>query len=264
MKYLRLGIIFIIVCLVFAPVSSAWTWNTHSKIADSVYYSMPKNVQSKLSLSAMRDGSNDPDEKFKDYRRHSFSSSYTQAVHWLNKGTTAYKSKNYRSASKYFGIASHYISDTFSAPHSVSGESSSKHSSYENAAKKLKPTQTTMSGSLYNLMKSGYTHGKSDWKNWLKTKKTYYVQKDLNKATSVSSKAIKNSLKVPISSTNTKTTVSTTKKSTTTYIGNSDSKKLHKANCSYVKRMSSSNKVSFTSRSKAINAGYVPCKICKP
>lgn len=259
MRFMKFSLIIITICLILAPVSSAWTWNTHSKIVDSVYHSLPSNIQSKLSLTAMRDGSNDPDEKFHDTRLHSFPSSYDQAKYWLNKGTTAYKSKNYKSASKYLGIASHYISDTFSAPHCVSGESSSKHTSYENAANKLTPQQTTMSGSLYDLMKSGYSAGKYDWSNWLKTKNSYYIQKDLNKATSVSSKAIKSSLSLSSTSTNTKPTTTTA-----TYIGNSNTKKFHKSTCSYVKQMKSSNKVKFTSRSAAIKAGYVPCKVCKP
>jgi hypothetical protein len=55
MKYARLFMLFLGVSLVFTPVSSAWTWDTHSKIVDKVYYSLPVSVQSKC-LSAMRDG----------------------------------------------------------------------------------------------------------------------------------------------------------------------------------------------------------------
>ena len=56
-----------ILCLVFAPTSDAWTWPTHSEIVDAVYHSLPSDVQQKLDLNVMRDASNDPDEVFKDF-----------------------------------------------------------------------------------------------------------------------------------------------------------------------------------------------------
>ncbi len=206
----------------------------------------------------MKDGSIYPDKILHDTRFHSYPKSYNKAIYWLNKGTASYKSKNYYTASKYFGIASHYISDTFSAPHCVSGEKSSLHSSYENQASKLTPSQNTISGTLPSLMKNGYTAGKYDWNNWLKTKNSKIVQKDLNKATTVTTKAIKNKLGITYKPINKSITT------ITTYVGNSNSKKLHKSTCSYVKQMSSKNKIKFTSRSTAIKAGYVPCKVCKP
>ncbi|VBB05627.1 Hypothetical protein LUCI_0837 [Lucifera butyrica] len=49
-----------------------------------------------------------------------------------------------------------------------------------------------------------------------------------------------------------------------TYIGNSHSGIFHYSYCRYVGRMSESHKVFFESRDDAINAGYRPCKVCKP
>lgn len=49
-----------------------------------------------------------------------------------------------------------------------------------------------------------------------------------------------------------------------TYVGNSNSRKFHFANCSTLKKMNPKNRVSFNSRDEAIKAGYVPCKRCKP
>lgn len=49
-----------------------------------------------------------------------------------------------------------------------------------------------------------------------------------------------------------------------TYVGNSNSRKFHFANCSTLKKMNLKNRVSFNSRDEAIKAGYVPCKRCKP
>ena len=48
------------------------------------------------------------------------------------------------------------------------------------------------------------------------------------------------------------------------YIGNANSRRFHYADCSSVNKMNPANRVSFNSRDEAINAGYVPCKHCKP
>ena len=162
MKQIKLVMLFLAVSILFSPVADAWTWSTHSKIVDTTYNSLPSSIQSKLSLTALRDGSNDPDQVFHDYRDHSYPYSYNKAVYYLNQGSAYYKQKKYALASKSFGIASHYISDTFSAPHCVSGESSSKHASYENQASKLTPHLSTVKGSLKTLMYNGYITGKGD------------------------------------------------------------------------------------------------------
>jgi len=48
------------------------------------------------------------------------------------------------------------------------------------------------------------------------------------------------------------------------YIGNSNTYKFHYSSCRYVGKMSESHKVWFSSRDEAIDAGYVPCKVCRP
>jgi Adenosine deaminase len=48
------------------------------------------------------------------------------------------------------------------------------------------------------------------------------------------------------------------------YIGNSASGIFHYANCRYVSRMSENHKVYFDTRDEAIDAGYRPCKVCRP
>ncbi len=50
----------------------------------------------------------------------------------------------------------------------------------------------------------------------------------------------------------------------TTYVGNSSSMKFHTDDCKYAKSMNSANKVTFTSRSKAVSEGYEPCGSCEP
>ncbi len=48
------------------------------------------------------------------------------------------------------------------------------------------------------------------------------------------------------------------------YVGNANSRKFHYADCSTLKKMNPANRVDFNSRDEAINAGYIPCKRCKP
>lgn len=52
------------------------------------------------------------------------------------------------------------------------------------------------------------------------------------------------------------------------YIGNARSGILsgifHYDSCQYVYRMNNSNKVYFDSREDAVDAGYRPCRVCRP
>ncbi|OIQ59720.1 thermonuclease precursor [Moorella thermoacetica] len=48
------------------------------------------------------------------------------------------------------------------------------------------------------------------------------------------------------------------------YIGNSSSKKFHYPDCQWAQKISPRNRVEFSSRQEAINAGYQPCKVCRP
>ena len=48
------------------------------------------------------------------------------------------------------------------------------------------------------------------------------------------------------------------------YIGNSNSGKFHYASYRWVQKMSEHHKVHLESRNEAIDAGYVPCKVCRP
>ncbi|WP_434132806.1 hypothetical protein KIAC18_000327 [Sporomusa sphaeroides] len=48
------------------------------------------------------------------------------------------------------------------------------------------------------------------------------------------------------------------------YVGNARTYKFHFSGCRYVGQMNAGNKVYFDSRDEAVNAGYVPCKVCRP
>jgi Zinc dependent phospholipase C len=180
--------------VIIMPVAEAWSWKTHSEIVDSVYYGLPPEIQKKLNLAVMENASNDPDEIFKDFRYHSYPKSYNKAKTWLNKGKAAYDTGDFREASYDYGVASHYISDTFSAPHCVSGEAYTDHSKYEDQAKKLNPTTTYTSGDLNSLMQNGYNQGSTSWSNWLQSKNSAIIQKNLNTGASISLSAIKDSI----------------------------------------------------------------------
>lgn len=49
-----------------------------------------------------------------------------------------------------------------------------------------------------------------------------------------------------------------------TFIGNKKSHVFHRSTCSSANTMSDKNKVLFTSRDEAIDAGYFPCGKCNP
>lgn len=176
------------------PVADAWSWKTHSDIVDVVYNGLPVDVQKNLDLNMMRDGSNDPDEKFHDFTDHSYPKSLEKAQSWLDQGKAAYDAGNYPQASYDYGVASHYISDSFSAPHAVSGESSSDHSTYEDHAKRLTPVATYVKGDLNTLMQDGKNQGSNSWSLWIESRDDSVIQNDLNRGASVTLSAIKNSI----------------------------------------------------------------------
>lgn len=49
-----------------------------------------------------------------------------------------------------------------------------------------------------------------------------------------------------------------------TYVASSNSNKFHDSSCSQAQRIKDANKITFSSRDEAINAGYEPCGICYP
>jgi hypothetical protein len=141
----------------------------------------------------MKEGSNDPDFKFFDFKYHSYPNSYGKAEEWLNRGQYYYKIGDYNYASYCYGVASHYIADSFSAPH-CAGASGSNHVLYEAKASFLKPEVIQSNEDLNSAMIDGSSSGKADWDDWLKSKNDSDIQNDLNKATSASNNAIRSSI----------------------------------------------------------------------
>ena len=62
----------------------------------------------------------------------------------------------------------------------------------------------------------------------------------------------------------TTTTSNTVTKNEAVYIGNSNSMKFHELSCRYADDIFLTNIMYFKTREAAINAGYVPCKVCCP
>jgi hypothetical protein len=193
-KILNLMVVFMISLLIMIPASDAWSWKTHSQVVDVVYYGLPSDVQRNLNLGIMENASNDPDEIFHDFTYHSYPKSYNKSIYWLNLGKTAYDNGNYENASYDYGVACHYISDTFSAPHGVSGESSSLHSKYEDHAKKLTPVASSVNGDLNSLMENGKIEDSKSWDSWIQTSDDSIIQKNLDNGTSVCLQAVKTSV----------------------------------------------------------------------
>ncbi|MGB9937716.1 MAG: zinc dependent phospholipase C family protein [Methanobacterium sp.] len=178
---------FILICLFLTGINtvSAWNYNTHQEIVESNYNSMPADIKQNLNLNAMKDGSDDPDFRFMDFKNHGYPNSYGKAEEWLNKGQYYYKNGDYYYASYCYGVASHYITDSFSAPHTA-GASGPNHTLYEAKASFLSPQIIQSTGDLNSAMSEEQLSGKNNWNNWLKSEDNFIIQSDLNKATSVS------------------------------------------------------------------------------
>jgi hypothetical protein len=168
-----------------------WPWPAHAAVVEEVYKALPAEVQEKLDLEKMKDGSNDPDEKFKDTRAHSYPASFKRANKWLEEGQQSYTEKDYENASYRFGVVAHYISDTFAAPHCVKREDPGEHHDYEIVANDLTPQISYLEGDLDTIMKNGVEQGKIDWENWKKTQDQEIVQESLNRGASAAYTAIK-------------------------------------------------------------------------
>ena len=64
----------------------AWSIKNHHEIAESVYHAMPEDVRSKLSLDEMKNGADDPDTVFFDFKYHTYPYTTQKASFWLNQG----------------------------------------------------------------------------------------------------------------------------------------------------------------------------------
>ncbi len=172
-------VIFIIIFLI--PKVSGWNFETHKAIVDEVYFSMPADLQENLDLDLIRKGSITPDKYFKDHKMHSYPNSYDKALYWLNITKNSLKNKDYENASYAFGIATHYISDSFSAPHNIKGEEYYLHSRFEDQVKNIDIECRKFDYDL-NLSLFKATKNNEDWEEWLKGYNKEIPEKEVGEA----------------------------------------------------------------------------------
>ncbi len=192
-KLIIMSIFLITIPLLQMSAVSAWNWNTHQEIIENNYYSLPPDMQQNLNLEVMEKGSNDPDFLFFDFKYHSYPHSYEKATYWLNKGQINYRDGNYYYASYCYGTASHYIADSFAAPHAA-GISGPNHILYEAKASFLKPEVVKVTEDLNSTLYSGDFNGEKNWNNWINSRNDSLIQNDLDQATGASYNAIYSSL----------------------------------------------------------------------
>ncbi|MBT3416969.1 zinc dependent phospholipase C family protein [Candidatus Woesearchaeota archaeon] len=173
-------ILFLLILLIVLQSTTAWDWNNHKSIVQTLYYSAPYEVQRNLDLQQLEIGSIAPDKDFHDNRLHHYPKSYNLTLYWLEETKRHLENKEYKNASYTFGVASHYISDSFVAPHYISGENPSLHSKFEKqGAIKLNCIEKE-----YNLKEDMIEGSKNskDWKNWLETKNEKIPQKEIKQS----------------------------------------------------------------------------------
>ncbi len=165
------GDFLLLVLLLSLPVS-AWNWETHQALTEAFYYSVDATTQQRLNLTALQEGSVAPDKVFRDFRRHSYPYSLERALYWLDEMK---KTNDVREQSYAFGVATHYIADSFSAPHNVAGERYRDHAQYEDQASE-DYVYVACANRPYDLAEElgAATEESETWQTWLRTKNKSY------------------------------------------------------------------------------------------
>lgn len=183
-------VIFCGLLFLMAVPATAWEWNAHKKIVDEININLPSDVQNNLKpyLGVMKEGSNYPDTIPNDKINHGYPGSYPQTNKWLDKGKAAYEAKDYREAAWCFGVASHYITDTYSAPHSGWIKDKER---YWQVGNHLTPKKHDFHYSNLNTMlRYGNERGKESVVSWNKNADHEIVQQDMNRGVSAAYTAI--------------------------------------------------------------------------
>jgi len=161
-----------------------WNWDSHKGFIESSFKEFPDDLRAKLSLPLMQDGSMVPDRDFKDFTNHSYPRSIKSINYWFNISKEAFLKGDYQKASTTFGIASHYISDSLAAPHSVSGEDYKDHKLYEDQADfefNVRCKSINLEEELQNYSKSK----KLEWEEWLNSKSSKFPKSSSKEAANV-------------------------------------------------------------------------------
>lgn len=169
---------FIFFCLALLVIS-AWNWETHPAFVETIYYSLDDTARDSFNLTALQEGSLAPDKDFHDNRYHHYPPSYNLTLYWLQKARNAYRQGLFNEASYAFGVASHYVSDSFAAPHNIEKESSRDHGFYENQGSAQ--YRVVLCPEAFHLVEinrtlSDATATGKTWQSWLQTKETTYPE----------------------------------------------------------------------------------------
>lgn len=151
----------------------AWNSQTHQLLVENVYYSMPLSIQEKLNLTLMKKGSTDPDLVFHDTVNHHYPDTLNLAYKYLER------IKTLEDFSYNFGVAAHYISDSFVAPHNIQKEDSQLHSKFEKQVNGH--IIATKCGNYNYTLEDLYlgTKNEDDWYIWLENQDKTIPQKEL-------------------------------------------------------------------------------------
>ena len=170
-----------LVFVLLSLILISWNWNTHQGFIKDSFNELPDELKEKLSLPLMQDGAIIPDRDFQDFRNHSYPRSITAVNYWLNVSLDYYNKGEFDKASVGLGIASHYISDSLSAPHSVSNEDYDDHKLYEDQAKNsfnIKCKEITIEREIIELVE----YKKNEWNVWLDNKDASIPKKSSEEA----------------------------------------------------------------------------------
>ena len=174
-------LVFIIILILLIVPVSAWNWDNHQLIVQTIYYRLDDQTQLKLNLSELEKGSLAPDKDFHDNVLHHYPPSYEKSITWLEQAEVAFNIGDYNTASYAFGVAAHYISDSFSAPHNIAKEPSKLHSQFESPKVVL---ETPCLYQNYDLDQdlSKATENWKDWTPWLESRNEEIPKKEMEQS----------------------------------------------------------------------------------
>ena len=89
-------VLLILIFLILIQQSSAWDWNNHKAMVQTLYYATPYEVQRNLDLQQLEIGSIAPDKDFHDNRLHHYPKSYNLTIHWIEEAEKYLKNKKYK------------------------------------------------------------------------------------------------------------------------------------------------------------------------
>jgi hypothetical protein len=188
-KKVFLGFILVITAIFMVPSCDAWNsgvGDTHDTIAVNLYHDTPSTIRKHLDLKEMKRGARWPDYNGESKKWHGYPYSTIKIEKYLILAKKAYRTKSYKKESFYYGVVSHYVSDTYAAPHTVKKLSFHKRYYYQADLMAIHAYKMNYN-ELKNFLKYGYNLGQGSADTWERkrlwnNKFSALVQKDLNRA----------------------------------------------------------------------------------